>query len=145
MHYFHTPSDIVVKDRLTGKTEALSFLRYAELIWFNDARWETPKTNLLRLVKVIAELEKKPGELAQLEDADWTILKTIIDQPAMGQNGPNLLVPLVQIQVGPTFEGAILDASTEDPRVPAADVAANGASKMQQGMSKSAISAEERT
>jgi len=119
MRYFTIPQDIVVKDRLAGDEKTMSFLRYAELIWFNDARWELPKTNLLRLVKVIAELEKNPGELAQLEDHDWGIVKNIIDQPSQGLNGtPNLMVPLVQIQVGPTFEGAILDAVTEDPRIP---------------------------
>lgn len=117
MHYLTIPQDIVVRDRVNGTTEKLSFLRYAEIIWLNDARWEMPKTNLLRLVKVIAEFEKKPGELVMLEDADWEIVKSIIDKPTMGQNGPNLLVPLVQIQVGPTFEGVVLDASTEEPAI----------------------------
>jgi hypothetical protein len=116
MHYFLIPHDILVKDRVSDKSEKLSFVRYANLIWLNDARWETPKTNLARLVKVVAELDKAPGEMAVLEDQDWTILKGIIDSPAVGANGPNLLVPLVQIQVGPTFEGAILDAPTKDPR-----------------------------
>lgn len=116
MHYFQIPHDILVKDRVTGNSEKLSFIRYANLIWLNDARWETPKTNLVRLMKVVVELDKAPGETAMLEDQDWEILKKIIDAPSMGQNGPNLLVPLVQIQVGPTFEGAILEAPTKDPR-----------------------------
>jgi hypothetical protein len=116
MHYFVIPHDILVKDRVSGKSEKLSFVRYADLIWLNDARWETPKTNLARLVKVIAEFDKVPGEIAMLEDQDWGILKGIIESPGAGPNGPNLLVPLVQIQVGPTFEGAVLDAPTKDPR-----------------------------
>lgn len=135
MHYFPIPHDILVKDRVSGKTEKLSFVHYANLIWLNDARWETPKTNLARLVKVIQELDKVPGEMATLEDQDWAILKGIIESPAMGANGPNLLVPLIQIQVGPTFEGAVLDAPSNDPREIIASP--NGVA------SKSAESAEE--
>jgi hypothetical protein len=140
MHYNQIPQDILVKDRTTGKTEKLSFLRYAELIWLNDARWETPKTNLARLVRVVAEFEKAPGDWFSLEDQDWAIVKGIIDSPAAGANGPNLLVPLVQIQVGPTFEGAILDAPTKDPREV---IAPNGAAPLTEA--KKALEESEKT
>jgi len=126
MRYIQIPQDILVKDRILNKTEKLSFLRYAELIWLNDARWETPKTNLARLIRVIAEFEKAPSDWALLEDQDWNIVKGIIDTPANGPGGPVLLTPLVQIQVGPTFEGAVLDAPTKDPREV---ISPNGAAK----------------
>lgn len=121
MRYFPIPHNIMIKDRVSGNSESFSFVRYANLIWFNDTRWETPKSNLARLIKVIAELEKAPGEMAMLEDQDWGIVKSIIDQPglvngAAGPGVPLLLVPTMQIQVGPTFEGAVLEAVTEDPR-----------------------------
>jgi hypothetical protein len=116
MHFFQIPHDILVKDRVTDKTEKLSFVRYANLIWLNDSRWETPKSNLARLVKVVTEFDKAPGEWAMLEDSEWLILKSIIETPGTGPGGPILLTPLVQIQVGPTFEGVVLDAPTKDPR-----------------------------
>jgi len=123
MRYFQIPHDIVVRDRASNRTEILSFVKYANLIWLNDVRWETPKSNLARLVKVVEQLDKAPGEVAALEDQDWKIVANIINVPGNGPNGPNLLVPLVQIQVGPTFEGAVLNATEKDPREA---VASNG-------------------
>lgn len=133
MKFFPIPHNIMVRDRISGNSESFSFVRYANLIWFNDTRWETPKSNLARLVKVIAEFEKAPGEMALLEDQDWAIVKSIIDQPGQVNGGPGapsgvplLLVPTMQIQVGPTFEGAVLEAVTKDPREV---IAPNGAGK----------------
>ncbi len=117
MHYVQIPHDIQVKDRKTGTVTPLSFVTYANLIWLDDTRWETPKANLARLMRVVAEIDRAaPGEWMLLEDQDWLILKDIIEKPGMRGDVPTLLTPLVQIQVGPTFEGAILDAPTKDPR-----------------------------
>jgi hypothetical protein len=66
---------------------------------------------------VLPLLGRAPGEWVELEDQDWVILKSIIDMPGVGSGGaPTLYSPLVQIQVGPTFERAILDSPTKDPR-----------------------------
>jgi hypothetical protein len=130
MRYLQIPQDILVKDRIKGTIEKLSFVQYANLVWLNDARWEMPKTNLARLVKVVTEFDKTPGEWALLEDQEWTLLKAIIDTPGTGPNGPTLLLPLIQIQVGPVFEGAVLNAPTQDPReVIAPPVNGSGAAK----------------
>ena len=72
---------------------------------------------------VLPLLGKPAGEWIELEDQDWVILKSIIDVPGSGSGGaPTLYAPLVQIQLGPTFEKAVLEAPTKDPRA-----AVNGA------------------
>lgn len=133
MHYFTIPHDVLVHNRTAGPgrlaRESMSFITYANVVWLNDARWQMPKRNMAALVQVVAELDKAPGSVAALEDAGWLILKSIIEEPAMGERGPNLLLPLVQIQVGPVFEGAVLKATKNDPREvvePVPDAPANG-------------------
>jgi hypothetical protein len=118
MHYVQIPHSIRLQDPLTKKEgEIVSFQKFAHDLWFNDARWETPKTNLARLMVVLPLFGREPGEWVELEDQDWAILKTIIDTPGVGTGGgPTLYPPLVQIQIGPTFEKAILDSPTKDPR-----------------------------
>jgi hypothetical protein len=134
MHYFPIPKAILVRNRTPGPgekpMELVSFITYANVVWLNDARWQTPKRNMVALIQVVPELDKPEGEMACLEDAGWSILKHIIDEPAMGERGPILLRPLVQIQVGPTFEGAVLNASTQDPREVLATTAAVGAESL---------------
>jgi hypothetical protein len=119
MRKFVIPHDVLVTNRTPGPDakarEPMSFITYANVVWLNDPRWEMPKRNLAHLVQVVAELDKAPGSVATLEEAGWLILKSIIEEPAMGQKGPVLLLPLVQIQVGDTFEGAVLKATSTDP------------------------------
>jgi hypothetical protein len=128
MKYFAIPDDVTIRNRYAEATgsapgsSTFSFLRYATIAWLDDVRWLTPKSHMSNLVRVVREFEKKPGEIACLEDADWNILSDIIQKPGALQNnqGPNLLRPLVQIQVGPPFEEAVLQASKTDPREAAA-------------------------
>jgi hypothetical protein len=118
MRYVQVPHTIQLKNLITKEDgERLTFRAYAYQLWLNDPRWESPKTNLLRLAKVMPEFEKLPGEWMELEDQDWAILKDIIVTPGTTAGNPNLFVPLVQVQVGPKFDGAVLDAPTKDPRV----------------------------
>ncbi len=117
MRYVQNPHPVALFDRITKKYgDTLTFQQYAHQCWLNDTRWETPKTNLARLIGIVDAFGKAPGEWIELEDQDWTILKSIIDVPGTPNGSPNLYVPLVQIQVGPAFEGAILDAPSKDPR-----------------------------
>jgi hypothetical protein len=120
MRYFPIPKAIRVLNRKPGPgrppQEDLSFVSYANVVWFDDARWQMPKRNMAALVQIVREFDKPEGEMACCEDTGWAILKDIIENPSMGERGPNLLLPLIQIQVGPTFEGAVLGATPKDPR-----------------------------
>jgi hypothetical protein len=118
MHYVQIPHPIRLQDQVTKKEgEIVTFQKYAHDLWLNDPRWETPKTNLARLIGILPMFGREPGEWIELEDQDWAILKSIIDVPGTGTGGaPTLYAPLVQIQLGPTFEKAVLDSPTKDPR-----------------------------
>jgi hypothetical protein len=117
MHYAMVPHPIKLFNRLTGEYgDEVTFQRYAYEIWLNDLRWEQPKTNLARLAKVQGEIDKSPGQWMEFEDSDWSILCDIIHTPGHVQGRPVLMMPLVQLQLGPIFEGAILEALTTDPR-----------------------------
>lgn len=124
MHYVQIPHAIQLQDPITKKGgEIVTFQKYAHDLWLNDPRWESPKANLARLMVVLPLLGKPAGEWVELEDQDWVILKSIIDVPGNGSGGaPTLYAPLVQIQLGPVFEKAVLEAPTKDPRA-----AVNGA------------------
>jgi hypothetical protein len=125
VRYVLIPQDIKIRNRFSeattgvpSVTENFSFLRYATVVWLDDARWQMPKSNMSSLIRVVREFEKEPGDIACIEDADWNILSSIINSPGMLQNnqGPALMRPLIQIQVGPPFEEAVLQASKTDPR-----------------------------
>jgi hypothetical protein len=128
MRYAQVPYPIKLRDVISKKEgDVLTFQTYAVFAWLDDLRWETPKSNILRLAKVVPEFEKAPGEWMEFEDQDWEILKTIVETPGTIQGQPKLFQPLVQMQVGPTFEKAILEAKQEDPR----KVLANGTKSVQ--------------
>jgi hypothetical protein len=112
MRYAKIPEPFQLRDIITKVPgEKLSFQQYAVNLWLNDERWTHPKSHLARLVRVLPEFEKPPGDWMAFEDQDWAIIKSIIDDPKV------LLVPLVQVQVGPVFEDVILSARTDDPFV----------------------------
>lgn len=114
MRYLRIPEDIRLKNLQTKDDgQSISFHDYVYNIWLNDIRWESPKTNLARLSKILPEFDKKPGEIVELEDQDWTILKGIVDSPHVANGAPALYVPLVQIQLAP-FEEVLLKAPTHD-------------------------------
>jgi hypothetical protein len=115
MRYVTIPADVRVFDPKTEKEEFFSFKKYATLIWLDDVRWLTPKTRLANLLRVLSEFDKEPNDVASLEDADWDILKKIIEEPGTGPSGPILLRPTIQVQVGPPFEKAVLEAATSIP------------------------------
>lgn len=118
MRYVQIPQPIQLRDRFTGKTgDTVSFRDFAMYLWLNDTRWEKPKTNLARLMKVYPQFDKSPGEWIEFEDQDWAILKGIIDSPGNHPNGePVLYAPLVHLQLI-EFEKVVLEASSDDPRV----------------------------
>lgn len=118
MKYFQIPSAIQLVDKLAPdvKGESVTFFKLAISYWLNSNRWETPKSNLAKLVKVVAQLEKAPLEWAALEDAEWDILADIIRNPD-AQNGsprPNAPPPLVMIQLV-AFDEAVLNAVSDKP------------------------------
>jgi hypothetical protein len=134
MRYARVPSDIVFvnkqslalrmavarRDGIDKAPEVVreswSLQRYAMVLWLDDERWTTPKARIAWLVKVVEELEKPPGEVMVFADEAWELLRDIIATPAVVQGRPLNLNPLAMAQLAPTFEGAILEASTTDPR-----------------------------
>lgn len=107
MFTFTVPSSIILKDLITGQPgEAMSFRKHAYMVWFCDFRWSNPNTNIDRLIKVMPEFEKKPGEVIQLEDQDYSILSAVIRTPS---DGSPALGPLVQVQLRP-FKDIVLNA-----------------------------------
>jgi hypothetical protein len=109
MRYARVPKDVTLVDLITKKSgESVSFFQYACFCWLDDPKWLTPKTNLARLQKILPEFQKPPGEWMQLEDADYKVLKEIVESPGRTYN------PLVHIQLSPAFDAPILGALTED-------------------------------
>jgi hypothetical protein len=117
MRYVQIPQPIQLRDRFRGTTgDTVTFRDFALSLWLNDTRWEKPKTNLARLMKVYPQFGREPGNWIELEDQDWAILKNIIDVPAAHPSGePVLYAPLIHLQLL-DFEKAVLEAPVEDPR-----------------------------
>lgn len=115
MRYIICPEPITVtKNNMPPQT--ISFSQYAEMAWYEDRRWQKPVTNMMRLSVVVGELCGPPGTLMSLEDQDWGILKSIIEQPETNHMGvPTLLPsPWFHLQLLP-FEDLILKATKERP------------------------------
>lgn len=125
MKYSQVPTPI----RIIGRTfdpstgiaadmngELVTLDSYSSNFWLNSTRWETPKANLARLVKVVAELRRAPLEWMAFEDADWAILTDIIKNPdtTVGQPRPVAPPPLIAIQLT-AFDDAILNATDARP------------------------------
>lgn len=121
MRYFQIPAAIELKHPSTGSTigTPYPFKTHAHVQWLADRRWYTPITRLARIVGVQKVLEQPEGSAAELEDADWAILKEIIDAPTVTNLQPN---PLVQVQLA-AFDRAVLDAPTKRPESPKAETA----------------------
>lgn len=122
MKYAIVPSAVAVKNPHTGDVDATVTLRMLAMrLWLDDQRWEKPRANLARLMKILPEFEKEPGQIMNFEDADYAILRDIITKPFVDQNGGvKLFQPLVQIQVK-SLEDAILDATDAAPPPTAAE------------------------
>jgi hypothetical protein len=115
MRYLVCPEPIVVS-KSNAPPQTISIAQYAEICWYEDRRWQKPIANMVRLNVVVAAFLAPSGALITLEDQDWNILKSIIEQPEMNQMGaPTLLPsPWYHRQLRP-FEEAVLNATTERP------------------------------
>lgn len=93
---------------------------YAQNYWFDDNRWQTPPTNLARLVNVMKEFTKAPGQVMEFEDQDFAILSKIVESPALGVHGitkeavPMLPPTLVSLQLE-SYRQLILTATGIKP------------------------------
>jgi hypothetical protein len=115
MKFIQVPNPIRLTDPITGQpaqNPELTFRTYGLQFWFNDSRWQKPISNMARLVKVLNAFESACiGETIKLEDADYAILKTIIESPTPEQSLP---LPLFMLQLQP-FADAVLGAKDKDP------------------------------
>jgi hypothetical protein len=115
MKYITVPNPIRLHDPITGQPASnpeLTLKTYGLQFWFNDSRWQKPLSNMTRLVKVLDAFEGKiAGEVIRLEDADYSVLKAIIESPTQDQALP---LPLFMLQLQP-FMDAVLEAASKDP------------------------------
>jgi hypothetical protein len=108
MKSFQIPNAIRLRDQITqAEGELVTFEQFAHSAWLNDSLWADPKSNLERLLLVLSQIKKPPMEWAELEDADWDLLASIVRKPVKQP-------PLVLVQLRP-FERAVLDATTRTP------------------------------
>jgi hypothetical protein len=109
MRYVKVPQPVTLVDLITKKSgDAVPFCQYAMFCWLDDKRWIQPKTNLVRLQKILPEFQKQPGEWMRFEDADWKILRDVVEA------GERTYNPLVHVQLS-SFDTVILNALSEDP------------------------------
>jgi hypothetical protein len=108
--------DLTTGKVITSDGELLSFEAFANTFWLNSNKWETPKANLAKLVRVVNEVRKAPLEWMAFEGDDWDILCGIIRNPdtSPGSPRPNAPPPLAAIQLT-AFDDAILNATDAKP------------------------------
>lgn len=121
MRYVIVPEPIQLRNLVNGALGDLFPIKlYATNYWFDDNRWQTPPSNLARLVNVMKEFNKAPGQVMEFEDADFAILHSIVTTPAMGVNQvtqqavPILPPALVSIQLEP-YRQLFLTATNVKP------------------------------
>jgi hypothetical protein len=108
MYTFKMPPPVTFVDSISGATgDVISLRRLAHLIWFADNKWSEPRTNIARMIVVMAALEATTGEDVKLEDQDWQLLTDIIKNPSAGAAK---LVPIQIMQCLP-LENAVLNAT----------------------------------
>jgi hypothetical protein len=113
MKYIKVPEPIVLRDPKTSQQgtspdSVVSFRDFLYLQVLTDARWYEPKTRLVSLLRLQGKIDAATTSL-DLEDADYAILKDIVERPAKGFMHPN---PLLQAQLI-AFDKAVLSASDE--------------------------------
>src|ERR1017187_3621043 len=112
MYEFVIPDDIQVTPSRSLAPEAISFYRFAKLCWLDDSAWLTPKSNLAHLLSVMKAIDAPAGEKAMLENADYEVLKKVVENPQLAPNGvpQHYLTPQVILQCS-AFESAVLEAT----------------------------------
>ncbi len=112
MKHCVVPEAIRLKDPISGALgDVLSFRDATYKLLLNDPRWNDTPVQRARLVVVMKEFDKQPGETMVFDDQDFAMLKQIIEKPTKNQAGMAMTFdPLVQIQVD-QFLQVILDAS----------------------------------
>ena len=113
MRYFQVPEPIQITIA-TGlpepKTELMPFHRYATACWLDDPRAIRGSfEKQVRWAKVLDQFAKTtPGQWIALEDADYAVLREIVNAPDMS------FAPTVTIQCI-AFSRAVLEAVEQMP------------------------------
>jgi hypothetical protein len=111
MKVIQIPTPITLRDPKTGQLATnqegvVSFRDYLYAQVLDDTRWYEPKTRLTSLIRVQTAIDSLKSTEMVLDDADWKILKEIVETPNKLKMSPN---PLIQMQLLP-FDDAINSA-----------------------------------
>lgn len=114
------PEPVQIMNKLTGEPmlnasgalDIFDFRKVAYEKWLNDHRWQTPVSRRARLVLILPEFDKRPGQTMRFEDEDHAVLVDIVKNPGKDQQGkPLLYPPLTEAQID-HFNTCVLEAKT---------------------------------
>lgn len=89
MRYIKVPEPVALKN---ADRESIKFTEWMESIVLVDAKLGKTAKSLMATADILKKLEKTNGVL-ELTDAEWELLKPIVEEPSVGYN------PVVGVQL----------------------------------------------